>query len=194
MAIELDPGTICARTNAGEIEMQEAKSGLTLPQRRALSLLSAPQVFAELAAENHLEPVRLGRDLARLAEIGLIVLLVPPARSGRNDPAAVGGAEPSRSTAAVASGPKLPAMLPIAIAGALVLAIAVVWLGLRSGPAPAATPANAPRAATNAPATAAAVGDGVDGNDAATAPGSAFPAPARVRNRTASTGPSPSRN
>ncbi len=194
MAIELDPGTICARTNAGEIEMHEAKSGLTLPQRRALSLLSAPQVFAELAAENHLEPVRLGRDLARLAQIGLIVLLVPPARGGRNDPAAIGSAEPSRSTAAVASVPKRPAVVPIAIAGALVLAIAIVWLGLRSGPAPAATPSVAPKAAMPTRTTAAAVGNGVDANDADTPPGGAFPAPARVRNRTSSTGATPSRN
>jgi hypothetical protein len=193
MAIELDPGTICARTNAGEIEMQEAKSGLTLPQRRALSLLSAPQVFAELAAENHLEPVRLGGDLARLAEIGLIVLLVPPARVGRSDPAVVGGAEPQHPTTAVANASKRPAMLPIAIAGAFVLAIAVVWLGLRSGPAPAATPSIDARPATLAPNTAAAIGGGVDG-DANTTRGNTFPAPARVRARTSSTDPSPSRN
>jgi hypothetical protein len=82
-AMELDPATLCARTAAGEAELQVARSGLTLPQRKVLSLIVAPQPFAELAALHHLEPARLGRDLARLAELGLIWLHVPAARAAR---------------------------------------------------------------------------------------------------------------
>ena len=191
MTIELDPGTICARTNAGEVELQEARSGLTLPQRKALSLLVAPQAFAELAAENHLEPVRLGRDLVRLAEIGLIVLLVPAARNGRGDQIA-DTREPTFLTAAVARGLKRPSVLHIAIAAALALAIAVAWLGLRGSTAPASAPPIAPRAAAPTPITAA-VADAADGDDAAW-PAAVFPPPARVRNSGAPAGRPSSRN
>jgi hypothetical protein len=125
---ELDPGTICARTNAGELELRAARSGLTLPQRRALSLISAPQVFAELAAEHRLDPTRLGRGLVRLSELGLIVLHVPPARMARSE--AVGGdVFPSHSSLATAA-PRRPAALLVGLALALAAAIAV-WLGLR---------------------------------------------------------------
>ena len=191
MDIELDPGTICARTNAGEVELQEARSGLTLPQRKALSLLAAPQVFAELAAEHHLDPVRLGRDLVRLAEIGLIVLLVPAARSGRGDSIA-GTATPHRLTTALAGTARHPAMLPIAILAALALAIAIAWLGLRSGPAPAATPAQAPAPPTAPPAASPPTGNAIDGADSGST--TALPAPARVRSRAGSTTAAISRN
>ncbi len=192
MDIELDPGTICARTNAGEVELQEARSGLTLPQRKALSLLAAPQAFAELAAAHHLDPVRLARDLVRLAEIGLIVLLVPAARSGRNDSIA-GTANAQRLTTAVAGSARRTAMLPIAILAALALAIAIAWLGLRSAPAPAATSVRPldPRAASPAaigPATETAIA-GADSESTTT-----LPAPARVRSRAASAGAAIYRN
>jgi hypothetical protein len=82
-AMELDPATVCVRTPAGEAELQVARSGLTLPQRKVLSLIVAPQPFAELAALHHMEPARLGRDLARLAELGLIWLHLPAARVAR---------------------------------------------------------------------------------------------------------------
>ncbi len=190
MAIELDPGTICARTNAGEVELQEAQNGLTLPQRKALSLLVAPQAFAELAAENHLEPVRLGRDLARLAEIGLIVLLVPAARSGRTDQ--VGRSpDPRPRASAVACPPIRPLMLPLAIAAALVIAVAVAWLAARGNPAPALSPPT-PRAEFAAPIPTAAADPTRDVDAVESA--SALPAPARMRNRTASAGRSASRN
>lgn len=129
MTIELDPGTICARTNAGELELRAPKSGLTLPQRRTLSLIAAPQVFAELAAEHHLEPVRLARDLARLGELGLIVLHVPPERTARSE-AVAGDVFPSASAGATAA-QRRPAMLRIGVALALFAAIAAVWVGLR---------------------------------------------------------------
>ncbi len=192
MEIELDPGTICARTHAGEVELQEARRGLTLPQRKTLSLLAAPQVFAELAAENRLEPVRLGRDLVRLAEIGLIVLLVPSARGERDDRLAEAANSRSSTPAASRWGMR-PAMLPIAIAAALAVAIAIAWLGLRGAPSRDLSPSVDPRAASSAPITAAAR-DGADGDDAAAAPPSDFPPPARLRNRASSRGRALSRN
>lgn len=129
MAIELDPGTICARTSAGELELRAPKSGLTLPQRRALSLIAAPQVFAELAAQHHFEPVRLARYLLRLAELGLIVLHVPPARTARSEAVAGDVFPPPLSAAAAAQ--RRPAVLWIGAVLALVAAMAAVWIGLR---------------------------------------------------------------
>ena len=82
--MDIDPATVCARTSAGEAELAQARNGLTLQQRKALSLLTSPRAYAEFAAENHLDPERLARDFARLSELGLITLqlgsatLVPP--------------------------------------------------------------------------------------------------------------------
>jgi protein TonB len=148
--MEIDPATICARTGAGETELAQAKSGLTLPQRKALSLLAAPRAYAEFAAENHLDTVRLGRDLARLAELGLITLqlgtvsIVPPARS-RPDAAAVRAAPAARPKVKAATpqtdvplspvviGPAAPRspMRMALLAGAIVIAMGGGWLALR---------------------------------------------------------------
>ncbi|HEY5308982.1 MAG TPA: hypothetical protein VIK97_10770, partial [Casimicrobiaceae bacterium] len=73
----LDPATLCARTAAGEAEIAVATNGLSLSQRRVLSLLEDPAAFDELADRHRMEPVKLSRDLTRLAELRLIVLQEP---------------------------------------------------------------------------------------------------------------------
>lgn len=149
--MEIDPATICARTSAGETELAQPRSGLTLPQRKALSLLAAPRAYSEFAAENHLDPDRLARDFMRLAELGLITLqldsinVVPraPARA-ESAPARVSGISRPRK-AARAADPQLqpvvigaaPGRTPLRMAvfaGAAVIALTAGWLTLRDGP------------------------------------------------------------
>ena len=155
--MEIDPATICARTGAGETELAQAKSGLTLPQRKALSLLAAPRVYAEFAAENHLDPERLGRDFARLAELGLITLqlgsvtsvtIAPPARPRANAAPARAAGAPRQKANPAAPSPSDAQLRPVVIgaapgrsslrvallAGVIVIAAGAGWFALRDDP------------------------------------------------------------
>ncbi len=155
--MELDPGTICARSSAGEAELRAAKSGLTLPQRKLLSLLVAPRAYAELAAENHLEPLRAARDLARLASLGLIVLHLPSSRTPRQGPPPA-AADPHLRPVVLGGRGSSQARAPrIAMAATLVMAMGVGWIMFGGDPAPKpATPSSASSDAA-APALAAPV-------------------------------------
>jgi len=118
--MDIDPATICARTAAGEAELAQAKNGLTLPQRKALSLLAAPRAYAEFAAENHLDPQRLARDFFRLAELGLITLqlgvaVIPPPARPRNDPAPVRAAPAPRPKAKPVPPPADASLRPVVL-------------------------------------------------------------------------------
>jgi len=148
--MEIDPATICARTGAGETELAQARNGLTLPQRKALSLLAAPRVYAEFAAENSLDPGRLGRDFSRLAELGLItlqlgsVVIAPPARP-RADAAPARATTAPRPKAKPVQPPTdaqlrpvvigaAPARRPLSVAllaGGIAIAVGAGWLALR---------------------------------------------------------------
>ena len=77
-----DPSTLCARTTAGEAELATASQGLTLGQRRVLTLLENPAAVDELAEKFHLEPEKLARDLTRLAELRLVRLQGPGVDTG----------------------------------------------------------------------------------------------------------------
>lgn len=159
--MELDPATVCVRTPAGDAELQVARSGLTLPQRKVLSLIVAPQPFAELAARHHREPARLGRDLARLAELGLIWLHVPAARAARLEAAqSFENVRRQGAMLGVARQGRWP-VPAIAIAVAVATAAGISWfawrdaLTLRPAPpkqvtVPAAEPARATAAANAA--------------------------------------------
>ena len=57
-----EPDTIWGRTVQGEQEVAAAQSGLSLGQRRILTLLDAPRTFASLAAKHHLEVTRLEHE------------------------------------------------------------------------------------------------------------------------------------
>ncbi len=144
--VELDPGTICARSRAGEAELVSARSGLPLPQRKLLSLIVAPRAFAELVAENRLEPLRAARDLARLADLGLIVLHAPAARAARAvrpAPPPI-AADPLQRPAKPGARGLAKARSPrIALAATLVMVMILAWIVF--GGDSATTPA-APRA------------------------------------------------
>lgn len=84
-----DPSTLCARTAAGDAELAAPRHGLAIAQRRLLSLLDRPAPLDELAGRPGVMPDRLERDLARLAEHGLVELHAPAApASPRVRPAA----------------------------------------------------------------------------------------------------------
>ena len=75
--MQLDPATVCIRSFRGEDEVRKATHGLSLVQRRILTLLDRPRSLATFAALHRLEPRRFERDLLRLAELGLVALLSP---------------------------------------------------------------------------------------------------------------------
>jgi protein TonB len=153
--IELDPGTICARSHAGEAELVAARSGLPLPQRKLLSLIVAPRVFAELVAENRLEPLRAARDLARLADLGLIVLHGPAARGARvvrQAPSPIAADPLQRPMNPGARGVAKARPPRIALIATLVIVMILAWI-LFGGSA--TTPASPRAADSNAAAPAA---------------------------------------
>lgn len=91
----LDPATLIARTTAGDAELAAPRHGLAIAQRRLLTLLDQPLALDELATRPGLQPDRLERDLARLAESALIEIHRPAGSTGplfaprRLSPAAV---------------------------------------------------------------------------------------------------------
>ncbi len=97
-----DSATLCARTTAGEAELATPSQGLSLGQRRVLTLLQNPSAVDELAQKYRLEPEKLARDLTRLADLKLIQLhgpatVAPDVRSPGRAPRPVDGACGHRS-------------------------------------------------------------------------------------------------
>jgi TonB family protein len=153
--MDIDPGTICARSSAGEVELQTARSGLTLRQRKLLLLMAAPQAYAELIADNHLEPLRAARDLAHLAGLGLIVLH-SPSPAGRHVPAPM-ATDPQLQPVVLGGRSPRPVRSPrIAMAATLVMILGVAWIVFGGDPSTRTTsqstrPAS-PSTAISAPA------------------------------------------
>lgn len=169
----LDPSTLCARTTAGDAELAAPRHGLAIAQRRLLTLLDQPLALDELAARPGLQPERLERDLARLAEHGLIEVHRPAGATGpmfpvrRKSPAAVViPPPPTPTTSPVLAGPKWEASAPsppmrrvrrgraLVVGFAALAAVgAAIWLFATpsSEPVRQAPPAPAP-AGTAAPA------------------------------------------
>ena len=167
-----DPSTICARTAAGESELALARQGLSVVQRRLLSLLNSPSVLSELIDEHRLDPARVERDLVRLRDTGLITLHAPtsaapppaspPLPASPSRPAATSRAPAGVSSSAPVAGAAAtvvigggatsrPAIRRAAIVVALVVLAGGGWFTLRSAPAPQAATANpAPSAAVDA--------------------------------------------
>ena len=96
-----EPDTIWGRTVQGEQEVAAAQSGLSLGQRRLLTLLDAPRTFASLAAKHHLEVTRLEQELIRLAQLRLVAYQRPGRRTAAHRPAVlVGFARSTRTSRA----------------------------------------------------------------------------------------------
>ena len=165
-----DSSTLCARTTAGETELATPSQGLSLGQRRVLTLLQSPAAVDEVAQKHGLEPDKLARDLTRLAELRLVVLQGPTISSVPSDVPAAPRIREVASMAPVVIGqgsPKRPTLFLAGGAAILVLA-AGVWYGNRTTdtasairpptvaaavPAAAASPTPASIAADTPPAT-----------------------------------------
>lgn len=170
-----DPTSACARTAAGDAELSLPALGLSLGQRRLLTLLQSPAAAAELAQKYQLEPVRLERDLTRLADLHLVerqgaAIASPPAAvpdGGSMTPVVIGGS-PRRVPAKALA------------AGTVALLVATgIWYGTRSGE-PSSRPVPAAVVTTLAPTTRAS--DSVPPQLAPQLPNEAPNGPARVAN------------
>lgn len=117
-----EPDTIWGRTVQGEQEVAAAQSGLSLGQRRLLTLLDAPRTFASLAAKHHLEVTRLEQELIRLAQLRLVAYQRPGAEQPRTAPQFWSGsrAHPNQRSFAIPPWPLC--------AGAVALGIGLVLL------------------------------------------------------------------
>lgn len=71
------PSTILCRTPAGEAELAAAAQGLSLTQRRFLTLLDTSCNVDQLALRHPADPEKFDRDVARLAQLGLITCEAP---------------------------------------------------------------------------------------------------------------------
>jgi protein TonB len=129
-----DSSTLCARTTSGEAELATPRQGLSLGQRRVLTLLQNPAAVDEVAQKHGLEPDKLARDLTRLAELRLIVLQGPTISPVPANVPSVPRTGFAESMAAVVIGqgsPKRPTLFLAAGAVTFVLA-AGVWYGNRT--------------------------------------------------------------
>ena len=68
----MDATTLLSRTAAGDAELAAAHHGLSIPQRRILTLLDTPARLDGLAARHPSEREWLARDVVRLVQCGLV--------------------------------------------------------------------------------------------------------------------------
>jgi periplasmic protein TonB len=71
--------TILRRTPAGEAELAAPAQGLSLTQRRFLTLLDTSSDVGQMRLRHAGDPEKFDRDLARLAQMGLVACETPPA-------------------------------------------------------------------------------------------------------------------
>jgi TonB family protein len=124
-----DPSTLLSRTGAGDAELRTPQNGLSLAQRKLLTLLERPQALEEFAAAHGIDPERLERDLAKLVALNLV--------------AVNGETAATESTTVVLGGLRAPSsLLRLAFIPALVVAGAIAYFVvmplIASRPAPAA--------------------------------------------------------
>jgi len=115
------------RTPAGDDEIARPANGLSITQRRILTLLDAPGRLGELPLGSGIDGERAQRDAARLARACLIVCEM---RGSANAAVAANASEIRRPGRALARA--FGAIAMVAIVGA------VVWVGWQFSAAPAA--------------------------------------------------------
>jgi len=119
--------TVVRRTEAGSVELAAPAHGLSLTQRRFLTLLDTSCTVDQLAARHPAEVRKFERDLTRLAELGLVACDVPvPANEAIETPMAL----PVRL-----GNPGLVRRLPLIL---LALLAALAWAAWHQWAAPAA--------------------------------------------------------
>lgn len=113
----MQSSTVVTRTEAGRAELAVPAHGLSLAQRRFLTLLDTSRTVDELAQRHRAEAAKLDRDLSRLAELGLVVCdIATPANDAEAAP-------PAAVRLGAAPGRRLPWMLLLlAVAGGLAFA------------------------------------------------------------------------
>jgi len=131
-----DSSTLCARTAAGEAELAKPSQGLSLGQRRVLSLLQDPAAVDELAQNHHLDPDKLARDLTRLAELRLVNLQGPAV----SEPPPPEATPISMAPVVIGHGARRSPALPLAIGVALLALAAGTWYATRTPELPHAGP------------------------------------------------------
>lgn len=125
--------TVVTRTPAGSAELAAPAHGLSLAQRRFLTLLDSACPIEVLAARQPGDAEKLQRDLARLASLGLVAFDSPAANDAHVALDTVRLGPPGASS-------RLPYILVALVAAALGL---VAWHFFASSP-PSAHRANAP--------------------------------------------------
>lgn len=123
----MDSSTLLRRTSAGDDEIARPANGLSITQRRILTLLDAPGRLGELPLGSGIDGERVQREAARLARAGLIVCETQGSAHGA---VAANAAELRRSGMPLAR--PLVALTMLAIVGA------VVWVGWQFSAPPAA--------------------------------------------------------
>jgi protein TonB len=146
-----DSATLCARTTAGEAELATPSQGLSLGQRRVLTLLQNPSAVDELAQKYRLEPEKLARDLTRLADLKLIQLHGPTTIAPAPAAPAAAPADTSMAPVVIGRSTRRSAALPL-FAGVAVIVLSVgLWYGTRTRePAGADSPPTAQAPAASA--------------------------------------------
>jgi TonB family protein len=140
------PSTVVRRTDAGSAELAAPAHGLSLTQRRFLTLLDTACSVDELAQRHPSEADKLERDLRRLTTLGLVACEASiPANDATMADAA--NAPISRPPGAVRLGAPRAAKR-IALVGIAVVGTVVAWAGWQQRPAPA--PLDATRSSAQA--------------------------------------------
>lgn len=132
----VDSSTLLRRTPAGDDEVARPANGLSITQRRILTLLDAPGRLGELPLGSGIDGERMQREAARLARAGLIVF---ETQGNAHKAVAANAADLRRSG--------MPLARPLAAIAMLAVVGAIVWVGRQFSAPPAA--ANGPRASTS---------------------------------------------
>lgn len=133
----MDYSTLLRRTPAGDDEIARPANGLSITQRRILTLLDAPGRLGELPLGSGIDGERVQREAARLVRAGLIAF---ETQGNAHEAIAANATDIRRSAMPIAR--PLVALTMLAIVGA------VVWVGWQfSAPPVAADKAHASTAA-----------------------------------------------
>ena len=143
-AANVDASKPFRRTPAGDAEVKARTKGLSVTQRRILTLLDSPGRLRDLPLGPMMNTARLTRDAARLTQAGLVSYEA-------SDPALVAA---NAASLALRNRSPLTRTLPLVLIASAVCAL--IWIGWRFSAAPSAssdtrTGAGAASAATAAP-------------------------------------------
>ena len=133
------------RTAAGDAEVLARAKGLSVTQRRILTLLDSPGRLRDLPLGPMVNTARLTRDAARLTQAGLVTYEVTD------------GSIVAANSASLVAPHRSPLARPLPLILIACAACALVWVGWRFSASPSASPdgrtrAGVASAATSAPA------------------------------------------